>query len=301
MSCPDLSQLIETLNLGIFILDADARVVYWNRWLENASGVPSDRTLGRRVFEILPELDTPTFRRNLRSVLSFGNFAYFSQKLHGHLVLLPAPPGSPEGTEHMEQQCVLGPIREGERVAYAYLTVEDVTEAVAQERRLAEFAMKDALTSAYNRRYFDKRLAEELERCGRYGRGLGLVMLDIDYFKSVNDRFGHQFGDEVLRSSVARWTVTLRSSDMIARYGGEEFCVLLPEAGRDEGLALADRLRTAVSAADIVYGGRGARVTVSAGVAFYLPGDAPDDILHRADGALYRAKELGRDRVEVAP
>jgi diguanylate cyclase (GGDEF)-like protein len=301
VNCPDLSQIIETINLGVFVLDADARLVYWNRWLENASGISSTEALDKRVFELFPELETPVFIRNLKSVLSFGNFAYFSQKLHSRLFDLPAPPGSPEGIEHMEQQCVMGPIRENEKIACAYVIVEDVTETVARERRLAEFAMKDALTSAYNRRYFDKRLAEELERCRRYDRCLGLIMLDIDHFKNVNDLYGHQFGDEALRSAVSRWSGTIRFSDMIARYGGEEFCILLPESGPDESLALAERLRMVVSSSDVVYNGQHARITVSGGVAFSRSGDGPDDILHRVDRALYRAKAQGRDRIVPSP
>lgn len=300
MSAPDLSQILETLNLGVFALDAEGRIVYWNRWIENASGLPPAETLGKSAFELFPELDTPVFRRDLKSVLSFGNFAYFSQKVHGRLINLSAPEGSPAGFERMEQSCVMGPIREGGKVAYAYVVVEDVSEVVARERRLSELAMKDVLTSAYNRRYFDRRLAEELERCRRYGRALGLVMLDIDFFKNVNDRYGHQFGDAALCAAVSRWTKSLRASDLVARYGGEEFCVLLPEANREESLALAERLRASIACADVSYRELCARITVSAGVAFFREGDSPDDILRRSDEALYRAKAAGRDRVEAS-
>jgi diguanylate cyclase (GGDEF)-like protein len=300
VSAPDLSQILETLNLGVFALDAEGLIVYWNRWMENASGRPSAAALGKSAFGLFPELETPVFRRDLKSVLSFGNFAYFSQKVHGRLLDLPTPAGSPAGFERMEQRCVMGPIREGGKVAYAYVVVEDVTEVVARERLLSELAMKDVLTSAYNRRYFDRRLAEELERCRRYGRDLGLVMLDIDYFKNVNDRYGHQFGDAALCAAVTRWTKSLRASDLVARYGGEEFCVLLPEANREESLALAERLRSSIASTDVSYRELCARITVSAGVAFFREDDSPDDILRRSDEALYRAKAAGRDRVEAS-
>jgi len=301
MSFPDLSQILETLNLGIFALDAEGCIVYWNRWIENASSLPSSETLGKSAFVLFPELDTPVFRRNLQSVLSFGNFAYFSQKVHGHLINLPALQGSPAGFDRMEQRCVMGPIREGGKLAYAYVMVEDVTEIVAKERLLSELAMKDVLTSAYNRRYFDRRLAEELERCKRYGRALGLIMLDIDQFKNVNDRYGHQFGDAALCAAVSRWTKSLRACDLVARYGGEEFCVLLPEASPAESLALAERLRVSIASTDVSYRELCARITVSAGVAFFREGDGPDDILRRSDEALYRAKAAGRNRIEASP
>ena len=293
----DLTQMVEMLNQGVFVIDAEGIVVFWNRALAFASGIPAERALGASIFALYPQLDRPSFRRDLKSVLSFGNFAYFSQRLHGHLVPLPPAPGSPPGFEFMQQSCAMGPLREGGRIAYAYVLIEDVTEIVAKERLLSELAMRDALTSAYNRRYFDRRLAEELERSRRYGRRLGLVMLDLDLFKLLNDRYGHQFGDEALRWAVAVWEKCVRASDIVARYGGEEFCVLIVEASREECLALAERLRTQVSAEELVSGELRARITVSAGVALFRPGDRSDDILKRADEALYQAKGRGRNCV----
>jgi diguanylate cyclase (GGDEF)-like protein len=297
----DFSQMVETLNLGVLVLDAEGRIAYWNRSLASASGIETEAAVGRLLFELYPEIDRPSFRRDLKSVLSFGNFAYFSQKLHGHLLSMPPAPGSPPGFERMEQSCVMGPLREGGKIAYAYIVIEDVTESVDRERRLAELAMRDVLTSAYNRRFFDRRLVEELARSKRYGRPFSLIMLDIDHFKAVNDELGHQFGDRALCAAVEAWTSCLRSSDLVARYGGEEFCVLLPEVGQEESAALAERLRSSLASADVVLGGRSARITASAGLAFFRPEDESDDILHRADEALYRAKAAGRNRVEVSP
>jgi diguanylate cyclase (GGDEF)-like protein len=296
----ELSQILETLSLGVFVLDPEGRIAYWNRWLESASDLPRAEAVGRSVFELFPELGTSVFRRNLKSVLAFGNFAYFSQKVHGRLLNLRPLPGSPAGFELMEQNCAMGPIREDGKVAYAYVTVQDVSELVSHERILAELATKDVLTSAFNRRFFDRRLAEELERCERYGRSLGLVMLDIDFFKAVNDRYGHQFGDQALRMAVELWKKALRTSDLVARYGGEEFCILLPEAGLEESLALAERLRASVAEAEVRCLEQTARITVSAGVAVSRASDCADGILRRADEALYRAKAGGRNRVEAS-
>jgi PAS domain S-box/diguanylate cyclase (GGDEF) domain len=290
-----LPQILETISLGILVLEPDGKVAYWNRWLENASGLPADRVVGRCAFELFSELDKPAFRRALKSVLSFGNFSFFSQKVHGHLISLPS---TASRLLLMEQHCVMGPVREEGRVVGAYLVIEDVTEQVATERRLMELAMKDVLTSAYNRRFFDRRLAEELERFKRHGQGLSLVMIDIDFFKKVNDKYGHQFGDEALRRMAATCAATIRVSDLVARYGGEEFCVLLPDTDLDEGFALAQRLGRAVAEYEIRYQELSAHITISAGVASSREGDGPDDILRRADEALYKAKANGRNRVE---
>lgn len=297
----DFSQMVESLNQGIFVIDAEGRIAFWNRALAFASHIPSDRAVGASIFELYPELDRPSFHRDLKSVFSFGNFAYFAQKLHGHLLPLAPAPGSPPGFEYMQQNCVMGPLREDGKIAYAYVLVDDVTEVVDRERRLSELAMRDVLTSAYNRRFFDRRLAEELERSRRYGRTLGLIMLDLDHFKDVNDKYGHQFGDKVLCRAVETWKECVRGSDIVARYGGEEFCILLLEAGQVESLILAERLRSLVCAEDVVLGELHARISVSAGVAFFRMDDQSDDILRRADEALYRAKARGRNCVEASP
>jgi len=297
----DFSQIVDTISLGILVIDPEGRVVAWNRWMENATGRAYPEVRGRSLYELFPELRGPVFQRNLRSVLQFGNFAYFSQRVHGYLLpMRPDPDSTAAGAERMEQHCVMGPVREGGKIVQVYLVIEDVTEAVHREKLLAELAMKDVLTEAYNRRYFDRRLVEELDRCRRYGRSLGLVMLDLDHFKEVNDLHGHLFGDETLRRSVKAWASVLRSSDILARYGGEEFCVLLPETELPEARLLAERVRAATSQAEVEFGGRVARITASAGVAASRPGDGPDDILRRVDEALYRAKAGGRNRVEAA-
>jgi diguanylate cyclase (GGDEF)-like protein len=299
MTDPDYAQIIEGLGQGVAVLDAECRILSWNRWMERASGLSSAEVLGKTLTGLYPDLDQPAFRRNFRSVLSFGIVACFSQLLHGGLFPWKPSPGSPEGFGEMQQRCVMGPLRVEGRLSQAYLLVEDVTETVSYQRRLAELALRDGLTQAWNRRYFDRRLAEELERERRYGRGLSLAMLDIDHFKAVNDSFGHQFGDEALKTVAATCAAAIRATDVLARYGGEEFCVLLPETGAEGARGVAERAREAVQARDVEALGRRTRLTVSVGLSAASAGDSPDSVLRRADAALYRAKESGRNRVEV--
>lgn len=301
MSSPDLVQVLDGLGHGVVVLDEECRVLYWNRWMELVSGRLSGEAVGKSLFSLYPTVDTAAFRRNFKSVLAFGIVAYFSQRVHGQLFPFSPVPGSPEGFDSMQQHCVMGPLREGGKIVAAYLTVEDVTETVSYQRKLSELAMKDVLTSAYNRRFFDRRFAEELERARRYHHSLGLVMIDIDHFKAVNDGFGHQFGDEALKTLTSVCTQAVRATDILARYGGEEFCLLLPETGVEESIALAERIRSAVERNSICAFGRCANVTISAGVAISREEDSPDDLLRRADEALYAAKNGGRNRVEVSP
>ena len=172
--------------------------------------------------------------------------------------------------------------------------------------QVQEQARTDALTGLNNRGEFQRQLKEEVERSHRYNRSFSLLMLDIDHFKTVNDSYGHQAGDEVLRVLAARLREQTRPVDHAARYGGEEFVVILPETTNEGALALAERLRTAVAGTAVpVTEARTISVTISIGVATF-PADAGSEtaLIAAADAALYAAKEGGRNRIsryEPAP
>ena len=170
--------------------------------------------------------------------------------------------------------------------------------ALEQERdravaRLAELSVTDELTGIPNRRRLMEKLDEEIRRSERTGRPFSLLMLDLDHFKQVNDRHGHQTGDEVLRQCAAILKKSVRSIDTVARYGGEEFCIILPETSLDAARAVAEKVREAIKALPEPV------PTVSIGVSLWQPKQPHGELLARADKALYHAKETGRDRVEV--
>jgi len=174
----------------------------------------------------------------------------------------------------------------------------------AQERHAAELqrlARTDPLTGVFNRRQFFEVGLQEFSRARRYGNTLSLLMLDIDHFKGVNDRWGHAAGDQVLQSLVAIISSLIREQDCVGRLGGEEFAVLLPETESAGALASAERLRAAVEQTEIACAtadGGVVRVTVSIGVAASAADDASfEAVLARADKGLYAAKETGRNRV----
>jgi len=167
----------------------------------------------------------------------------------------------------------------------------------AHYRRRAESrANRDGLTDTYNHRYFQERLAVEIERAGRYGRELSLMMLDLDYFKAFNDTYGHQEGDKLLKWFVALCERCIRGIDVLARYGGEEFVVILPETGTEEALAVAERVRQAAeSESKNVFRGD-VPVTVSVGIAgFPIHAKTRHALVLNADAALYYAKQMGRN------
>ena len=163
-------------------------------------------------------------------------------------------------------------------------------------------AMIDSLTEVYNRRHFFRVATLEFSRARRYQDPLTAIMLDIDHFKKVNDLFGHAIGDQVLKSVADRSNQILRSSDIIGRYGGEEFAILLVKSDLNIGLMVAERIRNHVSQMAIDSGSRQKMVTISLGVASIDDGCLDiDDLLARADQALYAAKRDGRNRVNAFP
>ncbi len=168
--------------------------------------------------------------------------------------------------------------------------------------KLQELSITDGLTGVYNHRYFYEKLSEEIRRAERYGHPLSLIMADIDFFKQYNDAYGHVEGDKGLEAIASFMKQSVRAGDMVARYGGEEFSVILPETGKKEAMAVAERIRLCVQAAHYASknGESGGRLTVSLGVAAF-PEDAEDQkgLIEKADAALYRAKEKGRNRVDA--
>lgn len=157
--------------------------------------------------------------------------------------------------------------------------------------------MTDPLTAAWNRRAFDKRLREEWQRHRQDGRALGLLMVDLDFFKRINDDFGHPAGDAVLVQVAGLLQASVRRSDLVARYGGEEFAVVLPDADPASAQAVAEKVRRAIEQAP--WPNR--PLTASVGVASVLPGAEADGsaLVAAADKALYQAKQAGRNRVQL--
>lgn len=164
---------------------------------------------------------------------------------------------------------------------------------------LENLSITDELTGIANRRHFEWRLAEEIERARRYQYPLSALMLDLDHFKQINDTYGHQVGDAVLQQFAQRLKRTLRRTDFLARYGGEEFIILAPQTSSDRALILAERLRRAVDESPMfVSPDLQIHITISIGVAVF-PEHAQNgnDLVRAADEALYKAKQTGRNKV----
>jgi len=213
--------------------------------------------------------------------------------------------GSTNGTIHNGNR-IVEPVllRDGDRIRIGAKTVfkfgyQDELEERMQSQ-LYDSATRDPLTQAFNRRYFNERLASEWAYAKRHRTPCALVAIDADHFKRVNDTYGHAAGDYVLKSLVVVAQKVVRKEDLVARIGGEEFMVLARGTVRTQALILAERIRVAVEAFEFEFEGQKLAVTISLGVSTSddLGVESPEELSGRADEFLYRAKENGRNRVE---
>ena len=296
------TQICDMMNIGIVVLDKDFKIHYWNRWMELHSGIMPGSIVGSNLFDFFPNLNNPKFIRNCKSLFTFGNYYFLSQKLHHFIFPFKPVSASEFQFEHMQQSGSIFPIRNDKNeIQYICIAVHDVTELVAYEQKLIEMTKRDVLTGIYNRRYLEERMKDEFEKHTRYRRTLSLIVLDLDHFKGINDTCGHQYGDYILKSIVAIVKPCLRTVDVFARYGGEEFCCLLPETDIDAATRVAERLKDAVSAQEYFFQNTLIKVTISLGVAEACENTRTIDALFKnADDALYEAKKNGRNRVVIA-
>jgi len=227
-----------------------------------------------------------------------------TQSAHGYIIMLTGESSDEaklEGFEGGADDYVTKPFQLDELFARIRAGVRIVRLQKAlldSNRRLEELSLTDGLTGVGNRRAFDQRLAGAFEHARRYERPLSLVLIDVDHFKAINDRHGHDVGDAVLQSVASSVASGTRQTDFVARVGGEEFAILLPETALFESIQFAEKIRAGIAAAAPVID---ERVTVSIGVANspHSPFATTMDLFRAADQALYRAKSNGRNCVEI--
>ena len=279
---PYLSMLTESLDAGVLILDARRAIVHCNDALGAMFGLPAAQ------------------------IFSLG-YDGFVERIRGMTLALPADLGvPPEAGADARTACHEFETRDPRSVirwvSRTFLSPEpaeviictDITTEVDLAAAYQRLAVTDTLTGLANRRGIDQHMRREVARVLRHGYRLSFVLLDIDHFKKVNDRFGHGMGDEVLRRVADTMSRTLRASDLAARWGGEEFLVVLTDTGLEGARMCAERIRAAVEALSLP---RVSHVTISAGVAELTSGEDLSVALLRADEMLYKAKASGRNCV----
>ncbi|MGA7992326.1 MAG: sensor domain-containing diguanylate cyclase [Thermoanaerobaculia bacterium] len=292
--------LIDNLTEGIYFLDRSRRITYWNRGAERLTGFPADEVLGRRCADNLLQHMDPQGRLlcndgcPMEATMRDGQEKVAEVFLHhkkGHRVPITvrAVPIRGVGGE------IVGAVEVFNDISGQVLAAERI-------RELETLSLIDPLTGAGNRRYSEIQLSSRLAEKKRYGLPVGVLFVDVDRFKVVNDRHGHAAGDDVLRVVGKTLANALRAGDFLGRWGGEEFVVLvggldaqrLPQAGQ--------RLRALVARSSVP-SVPGLEVTVSIGVTEARGDDTVASLVARADALMYEAKKQGRDRVvdDVGP
>lgn len=313
---PWVEWVLGNVQSGLLVLDEAQQVVFANPWLLRRARLDASAVQGRSLWAVFPSLEGSHFQRALRGAVRTGFPAVLSETLHLSPLPLFHPASAGGDQQRLKQSIQIVPMgaamasEAGQR--YVLVQVTDVSPAVARERLLKQQAERmhamahvDALMDIGNRRHFDAMLDREWRHAMRERQRLSLVLFDIDHFKQYNDAYGHQRGDACLKTvaSVIEG-LAQRPRDVVCRYGGEEIGMLLPDTDLDGARALAQQVVAAVRREGVPHVlSQHEVVTVSAGVASEVPepGMGADTLLLLADRALYQAKRLGRDRVEVLP
>jgi diguanylate cyclase (GGDEF)-like protein len=303
-----LLDIVQSIDVGVVVLDRDYQVEVWNSFMENHSGLNAGEVSRRSIFELFDEIDEDWFRQKVETAVMLGTRAFTIWEQRPNLVRFKSYQPITGLADEMYQNVTILPLRStsGE-TDHVCLIIYDVTGVAVNKRQLEsanaqlqELAQCDGLTGLLNRRYWEQCLAHEFARHLRYDIATSLVIFDIDHFKSVNDTYGHQAGDEVIRE-VARVTKQLaRETDFAGRYGGEEFVVLLPDTDLQGARQFAERLRNAIERLRVDHQSGLLSFTVSLGVAC-IDSNMTDHgaLVEQADKALYSSKENGRNRTTV--
>jgi len=285
-----LRTIVDDLQYGVVVLDKERRAQFVNRAFRRFWRVPDELADSRQTFVKL--------MYHGRGIKSYAVSAdKLGEYIAKQLELIRAGDDRPlsiklTNGEVVQFRCKALP--NGGRL----LTYGNVSELADQAEALERLACIDGLTGLNNRRHFLALAESEWSRFQRYQRPLALLMIDIDFFKSVNDTYGHDAGDAVLKAVAESMHRSKRSSDIAGRLGGEEFALILPEATLDRAVAAAERYRALIGGRPIIAMGRQISVTVSIGVGVAEAGMCGfEDLLKRADVALYEAKNSGRNRV----
>lgn len=273
---------------ALVMVDDHGRIIFWNKAAEELFGWTEEEAHGKEVHELIAPVE---YHDQVQEGLE--HFARTGQGVAvGNLMEFDAV--KRDGTLFPIERA-LAAFRLNDRW-YAVAGIRDITDRKESERKLEYMAHTDPLTDLCNRRSFLQGLHGEIHRSSKTDKTLAMVMFDADFFKKVNDTYGHDVGDEVLIMLARTAKETFRETDMIARLGGEEFAVLMPDATRDKALSAAERFREVIESKHIQTDAGPVQITVSQGVTVLQPHDDAEKLLKRADTALYEAKQTGRNK-----
>lgn len=291
------TDILDTLENGVIIMDKDLNILFWNRWLAVHTGIGQEKAQGQQLTKLFPDTSFSILKRKIRIAFTLRTPAFMNASVEKYLIPIKLNKITKSIFCFMRQDSVIT-ILDDTQVAVLIYDATPLLEANAvietQLKLVEKQARIDGLTQCYNKTMFNKLLAIEIKKADRHNYTFSMIILDIDNFKTVNDTFGHLAGDDVLKQLATICSQNIRKSDVFARWGGEEFCILLPQTALDNAVAVADKLRRVVAANDF---GEAGPQQCSFGVAQYAKESRKADLVRHADEALYHAKHNGKNRV----
>ncbi|MCD4689406.1 MAG: GGDEF domain-containing protein [Desulfuromonadaceae bacterium] len=295
MSQPDYLQLLDHLYDGLYFVDPQRKITFWNRTAEQITGFTADEVIGSHCYDnILNHVDAEgnalcesgcPMAKAMDTNASIESEVYLRHK-QGHRVPVAVRIRPLPGAEGQ----VLGGIE-------LFQDLSEKTGVLRQLEELRQLALVDSLTGLANRNYFEREIEGHLQEQARYGWPFGLLFVDIDNFKQVNDNYGHEVGDRVLQMVARNLKHICRPFDVFARWGGEEFIGLVRNIQGPEMKVIAERLRMLIENSQLQQGDGFVGVTVSVGATLARVGDTLSDLVNRADELMYRSKSKGKNCV----
>ncbi|HVN31548.1 MAG TPA: sensor domain-containing diguanylate cyclase [Thermoanaerobaculaceae bacterium] len=291
--------LLDNFYDGVYFVDPDRRITYWNKAAERISGFTREEVVGSHCCDEL------LIHVNAEGVLLCGGLCPTSATLSdGEVRDVDVFLHHKEG-HRVPVRVRVAPVKDGYgSIIGAVEVFTDNTAGMAALQRikeLQEMAYVDPLTGVANRAFTEINLRAKLDEMDRYGWPFGVLFVDIDHFKLVNDNHGHDVGDQALRTVAKTLAGNARSFDLVGRWGGEEFLVALVNVDEARITALGERFRALIGTSRVATGNGNIRITVSIGATLARVGDRVDTLVRRADELMYESKKAGRNRVTFRP
>ena len=307
-SCHVPAELLDSIEVGIAVIDRNFNVQVWNKFLENHSAKKANAIIGTSLFSHFPEIEEKWLRTKVDPVFNLNSPVFIIWEQRPYLLKFDCNRPVTCAAEFMYQNVTIFPIVDKSgRVERFCMLVYDVTEQALGKlgmehlnEELKTASRVDGLTGLFNRRYWQERFDEMHKLCVRRDKPSTALMLDIDHFKRINDTYGHQAGDKVIKMLAALIKRCVRETDLAGRYGGEEFAIILNDSTVDDAKAVAERIRQLAQRLVVEHEGESISFTVSLGLAQFSP-DFKGAMawLECADQALYEAKENGRNQYRI--
>lgn len=301
-------EILNSINLGLIVVDADENILLWNSWVEKHSGIRAELALHRKIEAAFASAPSSAFMTALRSNITYGLPAVLSNAFHRSPLALFNFDDVFDQQLAIHQSITITSLVTDDNNRCSLIQISDSSTSIRREKMLRSHsevlkrdATTDSLTGLYNRRFFDEHYKISLGQAIRQKHPLSIFMVDIDYFKQYNDYYGHPAGDKILVEVASTLKSQIsRSSDMVARYGGEEFVMILPNMTEQNSMKFAEKLIAAVSQLALPHLKSKSEkiITISIGASTYDPNQHREvtALIDAADTALYKAKQQGRNQ-----